>query len=131
MLTYTNRHGRLIGDIEILGVDANNDNNTDTAYVFDDNIELPGVDAGETKAPKQVEMIYDLDTPGNPDRIQVETVKEEAVEYQAPAVQAPKAVQADPITDRSRRSARIRTSPKTYTTSMSGSKYSFVVEQLE
>ena len=44
MLTYTDRHGRLIGDIEIPVVDANNDNDTDTASVFDDNIELPGVD---------------------------------------------------------------------------------------
>ena len=130
MLTYTNCHGRLIGDIEIPGVDADNDNNMDTASVFDDDIESPGVDAGEVKAPQQVE-IYDLDIPGNPDPIQVETVEEEAVEYQAPAVQAPEDVQADPIPDGPRRSVRIRTSPKTYTPSMSGSKYSFAVEQLE
>ena len=98
--------------------------------MFDDDIELPGVDAEKTKAPQQVE-IYDLDIPGDPDPIQVETVEEEAVEYQAPAVQAPKAVQAEPIPDGPRCSARIRTSPKTYTPIMSGSKYSFAVEQLE
>ena len=63
--------------------------------------------------------------------IQVETVEEEAVKYQAPAIQAPEAVQAEPIPDGPRHSARIRTSPKTYTPSMLGSKYSFVVEQLE
>ena len=74
MLTYTDRHGRLIRDIEIPGVDPDDDNDTDTASVFDDNIELPGVDAEETKAPQQVE-IYDLDIPGNPDPIQVETVE--------------------------------------------------------
>ena len=61
--------------------------------MFDDDIELPGVDAEETEAPQQVEM-YNLDIPGDPDPIQVETVKEEAVEYQAPAVQAPEDVQA-------------------------------------
>ena len=79
------------------------------------------MDTEETKAPQQVE-IYDLDIPGDPDPIQVKTVKEEAVEYQAPAVQTPKAVQAEPIPDEPRCSARIRTSPKTYTPSMSGSK---------
>ena len=129
MLTYTDRHGRLIGDIEIPGVDPDDDNDNNTASVFDENIELPGVDAEETKAPQQVE-IYDLEIQGDPDPIQVETVEEEAVEYQAPAVQAPKAVQAEPIPDEPRRSARICTSPKTYTPSMSGSKYSFDVEQL-
>ena len=117
MLTYTDRHGHLIGDIEILEVDADDDNNTDTTSVFDDNIKLPGMDAGEIKAPQQVD-IDDLDIPGKP--IQVETIKENAVEYQAPGVQAPKAVQAEPIPDRPRRSARICTSPKTYTPSMSG-----------
>ena len=111
-------------------MDPDNDSNTDTASVFDDDIELPGVNAEETKAPQQVE-IYDLDIPGNPYPIQVETVEEEAVEYQDPAVQAPEAVQAEPIPDGPRRSARIRTSPKTYTPSMSGSKYSFAVKQLE
>ena len=70
----------------------------DTTPVFDDDIELPGVDAEETKAPQQVE-IDDLDIPGDPDSIQVETVEEEAVEYQAPAVQALKYVQAEPIPD--------------------------------
>ena len=111
-------------------MDPENDNDTDTASVFDDDIELPGVDVGEIKAPQQVE-IYDLDIPGDPYPIQIETVKEEAVEYQAPAVQAPEAVQAEPIPDGPRCSARIRTSPKTYTPSMSGSKYSFTVDQLE
>ena len=67
-------------------------------------------------------MIYDIDIPGDPDPIQVETVEEEAVEYQAPAVQASEAVQARLILDRPRHSARICTSPKTYTPSMSGSK---------
>ena len=111
-------------------MDVDDNNDTDTASVFDDDIDLPGVDAEETKAPQQVE-IYDIDIPGDPDPIQVETVEEEAVGYQATAVQAPEAVQAEPTPDGPRRSARIRTSPKTYTPSMSGSKYSFAVKQLE
>ena len=122
ILTYTDRHSRLIGDIGITGVDPDDNNDTDTASVFDDDIELPGVDAEETKSTQQVE-IYDLDIPGDPDPIQVETVKEEAVEYQAPDVQSPEAVQAEPIPDGPRRSARIRTSPKTYTPSTSGSAW--------
>ena len=44
ILTYTDRHGRLIGDIETPGVDPDDDNDKDTASVFDDNVELPGVD---------------------------------------------------------------------------------------
>ena len=80
------------------------------------------MDAGEIKAPQKVE-IYDLNIPGDPDPVQVETVQDEAVKYQAPAVQASKAVQTEPIPDGPRRSARICTSPKTYTPSMSGSKY--------
>ena len=51
ILTYTDRHGRLIRDIEITGLDPNNDNDTDTASVFDEDIELPGVDAEKTKPP--------------------------------------------------------------------------------
>ena len=62
MLTYTDRHGHLIGDIEIPGVDPEDDNDKDTASVFDDDIELPVVDAEETKAPQQVE-ICDLNIP--------------------------------------------------------------------
>ena len=119
MLTYTDFHSRLIGYIKTPGVDTDDDNDTDTASVFDEDIELLGVDASEIKAPQQVE-IYDLDIPGDPDPIQVETVEDEAVEYQAPAVQAPEAVQAEQILDGPRRSARIRTSTKTYTPSMSG-----------
>ena len=74
MLTYTDRHSRLIRDIEISGVDANDNNDMDTASVFDDNIELLGVDAGDIKDLQQVE-IYDIDIPGDPDLIQIETVK--------------------------------------------------------
>ena len=41
MLTYTDRHGRLIGNIEIPGVDAGEKNDKDTVSMFDDDIELP------------------------------------------------------------------------------------------
>ena len=69
-MTYTNRHGILISDIEIPGVDPNNNDDTYTASVFDEDIELPGVGAGEIRAPQQVE-IDDLDISGDPDPIQV------------------------------------------------------------
>ena len=72
-------------------MDPDDDNDMDTTPVFDDDIELPGVDAEETKSPQQVE-IYDLNIPGDPDPIQVETVEDEAVKYQAPAVQALEAI---------------------------------------
>ena len=57
MLTYTDRHGRLIGDIEIPGVDPDNNNDPDTASVFDDDIDLPEVDAEDTKAPKKLRFM--------------------------------------------------------------------------
>ena len=59
-------------------MDANDDNNTDTASVFDENIDLPGVDAGGIQAPQQVD-IDDLNIPGDPDPIHVETAEEEAL----------------------------------------------------
>jgi hypothetical protein len=69
-MTFTDRHGRLIGDIEIPGVDSDEeqeDHLPGVAPVIDDDIELPGVDVAgpealdEAPAP-QVE-INDLDIP--------------------------------------------------------------------
>jgi hypothetical protein len=69
-MTFTDRHGRLIGDIEIRGVDYDEeqeDHFPGVAPVIDDDIEIPGVDVAgpealdEAPAP-QVE-INDLDIP--------------------------------------------------------------------
>jgi hypothetical protein len=46
-MTFTDRHGRLIRDIEIPGVDSNEeqeDHLPGVAPVIDDDIEIPGVD---------------------------------------------------------------------------------------
>ena len=78
-LIFTNRHGRLIVDIKIPGVDFNADNDkkipgVDPDPVVDDT-ELPGVDT-VVNAPHKIE-INDLDVPANnPDPIQIEYVKE-------------------------------------------------------
>ena len=53
----TDRHGRLIREIEIPGVNPDDNNNMDTASVFDDDIDLPEVDAEETKAPKKLRFM--------------------------------------------------------------------------
>jgi hypothetical protein len=78
-MTFTDRHGRLIGDNEIPGVDSDEeqeDHFPGVAPVIDDDIEIPGVDVAgpealeEAPAP-QVE-INDLDIPqDDPDPIEV------------------------------------------------------------
>jgi hypothetical protein len=77
-MTFTDRHGRLIGDIEIPGVDSDEDQEDQfpgVAPVIDDDIEIPGVDVAgpealdEAPAP-QVE-INDLNIPqDDPDPIE-------------------------------------------------------------
>jgi hypothetical protein len=78
-MTFTDRHGRLIGDIEIPRVDSDEeqeDHFPGVAPVIDDDIEIPGVDVAgpevfdEAPAP-QVE-INDLDIPpDDPDPLDV------------------------------------------------------------
>ena len=78
-LNLTNRHVRLIRDIEIQGVDSDADDNDEIPGVDPDPVvddtELPGVDT-VVDAPHKIE-INDLDVPANnPDPIQIEYVKE-------------------------------------------------------
>ena len=73
-LIFTDRHGRLIGDIEIPGVDSDADDDDEIPEVdpdpVDDDIELPGVDA-VADAPQHDE-INDIEVPdNNPDTIQI------------------------------------------------------------
>jgi hypothetical protein len=52
-MTFTNRHGRLIGDIEIPGVESDKeqeDNFRGVAPVIDDDMEIPGVDMARPEA---------------------------------------------------------------------------------
>ena len=136
-MIFTDRHGRLIGDIEIPGVDSNETDDVQSPGVdpaIDDAIEIPGVDhveGPENPVPQVVES-NDLDIPeADPAPIEVETVEEEIVpEVQAPVAPAPVA-QPEQIPEL-RRSARVRSQPKpAYIPSMTGSKYSYAVTQLE
>jgi hypothetical protein len=130
LMTFTDRHGRLIGDMEIPGVDSteNEDYFPGVAPVIADDIDIPGVDmAGpealdEVPAP-QVE-IYDLDDIPHDDPAPIEVVPVQAVPVLAPV--------APPAETGLRRSTRVQTqASQGYTPSMRGSKYSYAVTQLE
>jgi hypothetical protein len=129
-MTFTDRHGRLIGDIEIPGVN-NDDPLHGVAPVIADDIETPGVDVEGTEAQDafldpQVE-IYDLNIPhAGPDPIEVAPTQVE----QAPETRSPVTLpsQAPGL----RRSTRVRSQAnKGYNPSMSGSNYSYALTQLE
>jgi hypothetical protein len=85
-MTFTDRHGRLIRDIEIAGVasdEEQEDNFSGVAPMIDDEIEIPEVDVAgpealdEAPAP-QVEINH-LDIPQyDPDPIEVSPPKESA-----------------------------------------------------
>jgi hypothetical protein len=78
-MMFTDRHGCLIGDIEIPGVDADKEQQyhfRGVAPVIDDNIKIPGVDVAGPKAldesPAPHVEINDLDiTQDDPDPIEV------------------------------------------------------------
>jgi hypothetical protein len=107
-MTFTDRHGRLIGDIEIPGVDTTEDEDDyfpGVAPVIADDIEIPGVDVAgpealdEVPAP-QVE-IYDPDDIPHDDPATIEEVPARAVPLPAPA--------APPAETGIRSSTRVRT----------------------
>jgi hypothetical protein len=57
LMTFTDRHGRLIGDMEIPGVDSTedkDDNFPGVAPVIADSIEIPGVDVAGAEALNEV-----------------------------------------------------------------------------
>jgi hypothetical protein len=133
-MTFTYRHGSLIGDIEIPGVDSEEeqeDHFPGVAPVIDDDIEIPGVNVAgpealdEAPAP-QVE-INDLDIPqDDPDPIEVAPPQESAASTMSTPFVTP--VHAQGL----RRSNLVRTQAKqAYTPSMTGSNYSYEVTQLE
>ena len=134
-LTFTDRHGRLIGDTDapadITAEDVDEVVDADDIPGVDDDDEIPGVDVelpgvdvalpdeNADNAPQIVE-IHDLDTPApDPPTVEVETVTDAPAE---PDVAEPQGA---------RRSTRVRTQPKAYAPSMSGTRYSYAVTQLE
>jgi hypothetical protein len=133
-LIFTDRHGRLIGDVDIPGVDFDDEADdaelpgVDQAEV--DNVELPGVDVeGQEDPDPQIVEIDDLDIPvPDPPPVEVETVEQ----AEPPAASDEPAPVAQPAeTPGVRRSTRVRTHTKSYSPSMTGSKYSYAVTQLE
>jgi hypothetical protein len=109
-LIFTDRHGHLIGNTHIPGVD-NFDEDTDAEIPGVDIVKLPGGDVAvqdleEDPAPQIVE-IDDLNIPTtDPPPVEVETVEQ----AQAPAAQVESAPVAQPAeTQGARRSTRIRT----------------------
>ena len=140
-LVFTDRHGRLIGDNEIPGVDSQDpvapDDAPDDAPnppadphepdEFPGDVELPGVDVEATNEdlpqnpdPPTVE-IDDLDNPQpDPTPIQPEVQPEQAIP-EATTTAEPTGL---------RRSSRIKTQTRSYEPSMTGTKYSYATAQL-
>jgi hypothetical protein len=131
LMTFMDRHGRLIVDMEIPGVDSTEDEDDyfpGVTPVIADAIEIPGVDVAgpealdEVPAP-QVE-IYDPDNIPHDDPAPIEVVPAQAVLVLAPV--------APPSETGLHRSTRVRTqASQGYTPSMTVSKYSYAVTQLE
>jgi hypothetical protein len=131
IMTFRDRHGRLIGDIEVPGVDSTKDEDDNfpgvdpvIAYA----IEIPGVDVAgpealdEAQAP-QVE-IHDTEYIPHDDPAPIEIVPAQEVPVLAPV--------APPAETGLRRSTRVLTqASQGYTPSMTGSKYSYEVTQLD
>jgi hypothetical protein len=122
---FTNPRGRLIRDVEIPGVMDFDEEDNDNAElpILDpvgiSGVELPGVDvAGQ--APQTIE-IDDLNIP-QPNPPLIERVEEHDEPAQV----------AQPMeTTGLQRSTRVRLQPKNYELTMTGSKYSYAVMQLE
>jgi hypothetical protein len=132
-MTLTDRHGRLIGDIEIPGVhsDEEQEDHFPGVTLVINNIEIPGVDVtgpgvlGEDQGPKF--EINDLNIPQD-DPASIEVAPPQEAAY--PAMPTPVVTPAH--APGLRRSTIVRTpSKEAYTPSMTGSKYAFAVNQLD
>jgi hypothetical protein len=95
-MTFTDRHGRLIGDIEIPGAGADEDDEDDddpltgVVPMITDDIEIPGVDvegpAAQDEVPAPQVEIDDLDIPHD-DPAPIEVAPTQAAH--APEISAP------------------------------------------
>jgi hypothetical protein len=91
MMTFMDRHGRLIGDMEIPGVDSTEDEDdyfSGVTSVIADAIEIPGVDVTGTKALDEVPAsqvdIYDPDDIPHDDPAPIGVVPAKSVPVPAP-----------------------------------------------
>jgi hypothetical protein len=131
LMTFTDRHGRLIGDMEIPGVDSTEDEDDyfpGVAPVITDAIEILGMDVAGPEAldefPAPQVEIYDPGNIPHDDPAPIEVVPAQAVPVLAPV--------APPTETGLHRSTRVRTqASQGYNPSMTGSKYSYAVTQLE
>jgi hypothetical protein len=133
-MTFTDRHGRLIGDVEIPGVDdqeEDDDHLPGVVPVIADDIEITGVDVEGTETqdavPAPQVKIDDLDIHhADPAPIEVAPTQEE------PRTKTPAPVALPAQAPELRRSTRVMSQTNQgYTPSLSGSKYSYAVAQLE
>jgi hypothetical protein len=130
-MTLIDQHGCLIGDIEITGVDSGEEEDTHfpgVEPVIEDDIKIPGVDVEgpEASAPQSV-YITDPNIPQD----------EPAPIHVVPTQEVPAPQASEPVTEPAQapclhRSTRVRFQDKpAYTPSMTGSKYSYAVTQIE
>jgi hypothetical protein len=133
-MTFTDRHRRLIGDVEIPGVDneeENDDHLPGVVPVIADDIEITGVDVEGAETQDAVTAphveIDDLDIHhADPAPIEVAPTQEE------PRAETPVTVALPAHAPDLRRSTRVRSQTNQgYTPSLSGSKYSYAVTQLD
>jgi hypothetical protein len=132
---FTDRKGRLIGDIELPS------SNEDDDLTHDNHAEIPGVDRGEIETLQEVEA-KEPDTPviGEP-RIEIDILPDDNQEHEPPLLTpVPDAQEPTPIQIVTpdeipgvRRSTRVKFQPKQdYIPSMTGSsKYAYAGTQLE
>jgi hypothetical protein len=129
-MTFIYRHGSLIRDIEIPGVDANKDPLPGVIPVIVDDIKIPGVDVEGPEAQDEVPAtqvyIDDLDIPHD-DPAPTEVAPTQAA--QTPETPVP----VSPLAGEPglRRSTRVSYQEnRGYTPSITGSKYSYAVNQM-
>jgi hypothetical protein len=133
-MTFTDRHGRLIGDVEIPGVDDQEEDDDHLPGVFPviaDDIEITGVDVEGTgtqdAVPAPQVEIDDLNIHhADPAQIEVAPTQEE------PRTEIPAPVALLTQAPELRRPKRVRSQMNQgYTPSLSGYKYAYSVTQIE
>ena len=127
-LIFTDRRRHAINNVEIPGVDPSEADHikisgVDASYIAVENIKIPGVDV-HIQDPQVLETIDPNIPPTNPAPIEPATVHLlDAAVDPMPTVQQ--------VGPKLHRSSRVRTQTENYTPSVSGSKYSQALMQME